>query len=250
MSDTPKERGMGRVKDFQRHYFPEIFSEPDPVPESIDETEQEPLLGFRRTELVQRGAVSARVMPARETLSRVKDTPLDMDPPDTAQHYAQGYDEGERAGIAAERGRLESIIKMLRLAMEEVEAVKADLNRAAERQALHLALAVARKVLQTEVQINPEAVARVVRGALEHSVEAENLTVKVNPGDLHILKNLEFRSPELSTVLEKCNFESDDQVSSGGCLIQSELGEIDARIATQLRFIEERFLAILEESNG
>lgn len=242
MSDTPKGQGIERANNFQRHYFPEIFAEN--VPE--EDKDRGPFTRFQRTEVVK-DAVPAGTAPIANDGFAAGDGPRAMENPDSAQHYAQGYDEGERAGVSAERGRLESIIKMLRLAMGEVERLKADLVRDAERQVVNLALAVTRKILNTEIQANPEAVAHVVRGALEHSVDAENLTVKVNPGDLHILKGLEFRSPELNGVLDKCNFESDDQVVAGGCVIQSELGEIDARISSQLRFIEERFMLLLDE---
>ena len=250
MSDPPQKRAADRAKSFQRHYFPEIFSELDPKAEE-DSAIQTSLKGFRRTTLAP-SLSAAHSQPAAMPADGAALEP--RNPTETAaaggdQFFAQGYEEGRQAGIAAERGRLESIIKMLRLAMEEIEGLKADLLRAAERQALHLALAVARKVLQTEVQTNPEAVTHVVRSALEHVKEAQNLTIRVNPADLHILKNMQPRSPELNGILEKCNLESDGQLSPGGCLIQSDLGEIDARIATQLEFIEDRFMTLLKETD-
>jgi len=243
LSDAPKGQGIQRANTFQRHYFPEIFSEN--VPE--ENKHQEPPASFQRTEVVKGVVPVGNPPPVADSRASAGNIPAGVGTADLRQHYTEGFEEGERAGIAAERGRLESILKMLRLAMGEVERLKADLVRASERQVVNLALSVARKILATEVQANPEAVAHVVRGALEHAVEAENLTVRVNPGDLHILKSLEFRSPELNGVLEKCNFESDEQIDAGGCVIQSELGEIDARITHQLRFIEERFMLLLDE---
>ncbi|MGB5984481.1 MAG: FliH/SctL family protein [Desulfobacterales bacterium] len=249
MSNPSKGHGMDRVKRFQRHYFPEIFAEN----KSSQETAEENLRGFQRTELANFQMRSSSDSPPLSAIARPSAAGDDFPRPeeaDSAQRYAQGYEEGQRAGIAEERGRLESIIKMLGLAMGEVEQLKADLTRAAERQTVHLALSVARKILNSEVQTRPEAVAHVIAGALAHCQEAEQLTVKVNPGDLHILSSLEFRAPEFNGIMENCNFEGDEQVQPGGCLIQSDLGEIDARIANQLQLIEEHFTTLLDETES
>jgi flagellar assembly protein FliH len=44
-------------------------------------------------------------------------------------------------------------------------------------------------------------------------------------------------------------FEGEESIQSGGCIIETELGEIDARIEKQLEAVKESFLGNMEKEN-
>jgi flagellar assembly protein FliH len=45
-------------------------------------------------------------------------------------------------------------------------------------------------------------------------------------------------------------FEAEDSVQSGGCVIETDLGEIDARIEKQIQAVEESFRRAMEKEKA
>jgi flagellar assembly protein FliH len=155
--------------------------------------------------------------------------------------YHEGFSEGEKSGMEMERKKVQPLLNDFRQALDELGKVKRDLYRNAERQAVDLALAVARKIVCHEVSVNRELVIGVVKEALERVSDQERIKIRVSPcaGDL-------LRDPacELNANVQNKGgicIEEDENISSGGCVIETELGDIDARIEEQLSALEQIF---------
>jgi flagellar assembly protein FliH len=112
----------------------------------------------------------------------------------------------------------------------------------AERRSVDLALAVARKIVDREVDVNKEAVMNVVRKALEKAAENENIRVRVNPADLNYLGERKLDLAGCVDNLETVHLVADDSMSCGGCLVETTMGEVDARIDRQFQSIRELFM--------
>jgi len=63
---------------------------------------------------------------------------------------------------------------------------------------------------------------------------ANNVIIKLNEKDLNNL-NSESRSLLNDATYSKIKFEADDTIETGGCLIETDIGNVDARIGTQLK---------------
>jgi len=48
--------------------------------------------------------------------------------------------------------------------------------------------------------------------------------------------------------IDNLKLESEGSIQSGGCLVETDLGEIDARIEHQLQAVEESFRTALEKA--
>jgi len=118
--------------------------------------------------------------------------------------------------------------------------------RETERDLLRLAVRLAEKIIGREIKTDKKTVTEMVAAALQNARQQEKLTVRVNPSDLSLIE--EEREKFLpSTRARFIDFVADPRVSSGGCLIESEVGTIDARLETQLRVLER---ALLAQSEG
>lgn len=138
----------------------------------------------------------------------------------------------ERARVDGEAQGLQRYIR----AIDELTA-RLDLYFAgAEPELVKLAVGIARKVLGEELRLNPDAVLAIARQSLAGARRSREITLRVNPSDAPGFEQAEaaLRLPA-SVALE---VRPDPAIESGGCVIETDLGVIDARLETQLRVIE------------
>lgn len=159
------------------------------------------------------------------------------------QHaYQRGLAEGKRIADASVETRLAESRRDAdeRIAglMEGLATQMRTFAASIERDAFQFALAVAARIVKKEVQLDPETVARQIRDAMHRVVGAETIRLRVHPDDedvIHANRSALFGS--LDTIRDIA-IETDESIDRGGCIIESPSGNVDARIATQLRQIE------------
>ncbi|HET6976016.1 MAG TPA: type III secretion system stator protein SctL [Pyrinomonadaceae bacterium] len=106
-----------------------------------------------------------------------------------------------------------------------------------ERDVLRLAVKIAEKILGRELARDKKAVADIVATALRQARRNEMITLRVNPTDLPVVEQHRQRFEHLGRN-QFLDIVPDPAVATGGCVIESESGAIDAQLATQLRVIE------------
>ncbi len=157
---------------------------------------------------------------------------------------AEGFEKGKQA-VTAE---LDHVIQKLHQAYMNIEKFRKQLYLNAETDTVELAVAVARVIIGQEISIDREIVLNVVKEALGKVVDHEKIKIRINPSDLEIVKTALFQFLPLVENLENINFEADAAMSAGGCTVETNFGNIDARIENQLKQITESFAAELEKS--
>lgn len=156
------------------------------------------------------------------------------------EEYERGFEEGQRQ---AERG-LSNVFKSLREAIEEIYSLREQIFRHSEEDLLKLSILVARKIIQQEVSQDRRILANVLTAALENAAERDEVIIRINPEDLKLVNSQ--KQISLSGISEDklLNLKPDDTVTSGGCIVETQLGEIDARLERQL---DEIFKSLTEE---
>ncbi len=142
-----------------------------------------------------------------------------------AEIRAQAEREGREQGLASVTELL--VAARIRQAQSVAHSAK-DLQT--------LAVHIAEKVLGRELALSPHAIADVVAEALTQAGQSEQLIVRVNSADLDALAH---ERPRLQAQCKAAiEFRADDSVARGGCMIETEVGMVDARLASQLEAIE------------
>jgi flagellar assembly protein FliH len=148
-----------------------------------------------------------------------------------------GFEAGREAGIkaGAEAGLAETrpFAERARLIAERIEEARAEIIAAAKRELAGLALLAARKVAKTVCEGQREAAAENIKAALSKVKTAGKITVRVNLADLEASAS---RIDEFKRLLESSaaiRIVEDPAIEVGGCLVETESGEIDARISSQ-----------------
>ncbi len=144
--------------------------------------------------------------------------------------FTKGYAQGERAGLEAGGKRAEAMLRRLAQTLEELSGLRDNMVRQTERELVQLAMAIARRVLQREVSVDPELAAALAHIALERLGGARPATVRLHPDDYASV------TAGQGAVLggRQVQIVPDPSVSRGGCLVESEFGFIDASVDAQV----------------
>ena len=110
-----------------------------------------------------------------------------------------------------------------------------------EKVIVKLALVISEKIIKREID-EESGIIEVLKESLRKIVGANTVVVKLNPADYKnvVSDNKKAISDE---AFSKINFEEDERIEKGGCLIESDIGNVDARISTQLSEIKKQFEA-------
>jgi flagellar biosynthesis/type III secretory pathway protein FliH len=170
---------------------------------------------------------------------------LDEAKAEAARKVQEAYDEGFRRGEAAGQAAFEAQVnhagEMLQdAALRLVEAREAFLE-SLEPQVLETIALIAQRVLEREMRTDSRLVLSVARRALTQIVDREVIRLKVHPADYDALKNYRITLLEDFESIRKLEIECDDAVTPGGCVAESGLMHIDARLETLLSHILEAF---------
>ena len=101
-----------------------------------------------------------------------------------------------------------------------------------------LAVKIAEKLLGRALALDPGLVVDLTTEALRHAGEPRALRIRCHPDDLATLESGRPRLLDRCRTVGALRLESDDKVPRGGCVIESELGIVDARLAVQLDAID------------
>lgn len=154
--------------------------------------------------------------------------------------YEMGFLAGEKAGFEFGAKKAEVHFSGLEGLIRDIASFREELFKACEREMTGLCLAIARKVVQREVEIREDGILECLRTALRAVVAGGEITVRVNPKDFEAVNQ---GRPELLKYcggVKGMNVEPDELVSRGGALISTDFGEIDATVTSIMDEIEEK----------
>ncbi len=156
--------------------------------------------------------------------------------------YKQGYEEGTRAGHQAahdesiqrfEREHSNIVADMQRV-VAGIDAMKQDLQIAAEKDLLDFAVLMATKLTFAIGRLHRESAVENLKRALRFVGSKTDLTIQVNPGDLAAMKTFAECVLKQADASRVVSIVPDDSVTPGGCKVQSDRTRVDATLETQI----------------
>lgn len=163
---------------------------------------------------------------------------------------AQGINDGEHTGFELGTKKIEPLISSITEALSQLNAIRQETYQQIEKEVVDLALAIAQKVICREISTDPETVVCVAKEALAKVDDPGKIKIKMNPSDLQFINETKYQLSNLIADIDHVTFEAEESIQSGGCIIETELGEIDARIEKQLQAVEESFRRALAKASA
>jgi len=112
----------------------------------------------------------------------------------------------------------------------------------AEPEIVRLAVRVAEKIIGRELITAPETIVSIVKEALKSARRERKFVLHVHPEHEAVVRERIAQLRSFSDDLQELRVFSDSEMSQGGCLIESEIGVVDARLETQLAVLEQALL--------
>jgi len=159
--------------------------------------------------------------------------------------YEKGYADGSAHGYEEGRAEVQRLVESLHGIITRAIEKRNEIIEEAETQIINLVLLIVKKVIKVISENQKNVVINNVVQALRKLKSRGDVVIRVNLADLELtsehvkdfLKMVE--NVKSITVLE------DSSVDRGGCIIETDFGQIDARISSQLHEIEERILELM-----
>ncbi len=153
--------------------------------------------------------------------------------------FENGFRQGEQSGLATSEQNIDALMKRHAEGILEIGKIKSVLYSRVEREVVKLAIEVAKKIVHREVQVDLDIIQTLVHVALAHVAEKTPVTIHINPVDYNYISE---RQTEISrTEGRSITLVADKSIERGGCLIETDCGDIDARLEEKFREVEHAF---------
>lgn len=165
------------------------------------------------------------VQQAREEAARIKkqaEEILQKIHEERERERKKGQDEGRQKGLA-------EVSQKIVAATHEKERLFRDI----ERDIIRLTYDIAEKIIGRDLHEREGAVVDLIRQALHASI-GQKVVILVNPQDLDVVKRNQQSLMQALDASKTIQIRADDKVAPKGCLIDTEIGTIDAQLETQL----------------
>jgi len=156
----------------------------------------------------------------------------------------RAMEEGREEGWKAGKAEVERVIERLHVVLTKAIEKRNEIITQSEAQIVHLILQIARKVVKVISENQKNIVMNNVLQALRKLKSKSDVTIRVNLRDLNLVTEHAKEIVDMIENVKSITVLEDSSVDPGGCIIETDFGEIDARIATQLQEIEDRILQI------
>lgn len=178
------------------------------------------------------------LLSAKEVLAKAKE--------DVKTYLKQNKEECEKvlqkANEAGFNEGLTEFNKQILLYEQKVKQMEHELQKTI----LPLALKAAKKIVGRELDTKPETIVDIVRQTLKPVTQNHHIKIYVNKKDKELLEN---KKQDLKSILDQVQtfaIEERDDVSPGGCIIETEAGIINASLENQWRALESAFEAFMK----
>lgn len=159
------------------------------------------------------------------------------------QMLGEGYRQGYEAGLADAVQQLSGAIAAVRAAGDALDAQLEVMPERLAQEVAALGLEVAARLVRAELAARPERVVDVVRGAIRKATDREVLIARVNPDDLGMMRMAADELMLQMGGIRRLDVIEDPRVHSGGCVLETPSGDVDATMESQLRRILEALAA-------
>jgi len=159
----------------------------------------------------------------------------------------EGFSQGEAQARAAAAQLIEQERAALLSALQDFENCRDDYFRRVETEVVGLALAIARKVLQREAQMDPLLLAGVVRVALDQMQAGSRVVLRTSAESVDLWRAFCEQHYHGKQTVEVV---ADDGLEAHHCVLQAEVGNSEINLNSQLQDIESGFFDLLRERPG
>lgn len=139
---------------------------------------------------------------------------------------------------------MERLTGRLHAVIERALDKRGEILEKTEAEIVELVLLVAKKVVKVISENQKNVVVQNIVQALRKLRTRSEVTIRVNLADLQLASEHAKDFVAMAENAKHIQIVEDTTIDRGGCIIETDFGEIDARISSQLHELEEKILDI------
>ncbi|HCC36835.1 MAG TPA: flagellar assembly protein FliH [Treponema sp.] len=156
----------------------------------------------------------------------------------------RGRTAGREAGFEEGKAEVQRLIERTQIVLERAQDKRAEILAETEQEIIDLVLLISRKVIKVISENQRNVVISNVVQALRKVKGRGNIIIRVNMTDVKLTTEHVKDFIQLLEGVKSIQVIEDSSVDPGGCIIETDFGEIDARISSQLAELENKILEI------
>jgi flagellar assembly protein FliH len=157
---------------------------------------------------------------------------------------AEGREAGRLEGYTEGKAEVERLIQRTQTVLERAQDKRGEILTETEQEIINLVLRITRKVVKVISENQREVIISNVVQALRKVRDRGNIIIHVNLADLKLATEHTKDFIRMLEGVKSIQVVEDSSVDAGGCIIETDFGEIDARISSQLAELESKITEI------
>ena len=156
----------------------------------------------------------------------------------------EGNEKGREAGFQEGRAESERLVEQLHSIISNAIEKRNEIIEESETQLINLVLLITRKVVKVISENQKNVVINNVIQALRKLKSRGEVIIRVNLEDVQLTSDHVKDFMRMVENVKSITVVEDSSVDRGGCILETDFGEIDARVSSQLHEIEERIIEL------
>lgn len=189
------------------------------------------------------GSNASSVITAAEAQGKMMQTLAMVSEENVRAAFERGIEEGNRRTTELLQDqyaiRMEEESEKVNRLMESIQKVLVLQSESTELALFQFSLGVAEQIIRREVAMDKEILLNIIKDGIRKIVGVERMKIRIHPADLSFVQEKKQTINSVSDSLREIVFEPDASVEQGGCTIESDIGNVDARIASQLDLVRD-----------
>lgn len=158
--------------------------------------------------------------------------------------YSLGLEEGRKKAFEKVSSEIAERMSHLDGLLNGIKELKKEMTTFNESHLVQLVFHMASRLAKMELNGNNDALIQILRDAVGLSQDEENITVRVSSSQFEFLEELKKETGRELEFIKRIRFEPSEEISDGGCIVETNYGEVDARIEQRV----EQLWTVLSEN--
>lgn len=151
-----------------------------------------------------------------------------------AEAYKLGLDEGKKVAFEKSSQEINSRMSELDVVLNKIKQIKTEMMAQNEAHFIRLVFQIASRIAMETLEEKPDAIITVIRQAALEAQQEENVKVQVSSKQFVFIEEMKHHTGQEYDFLKKIRFEPNEKITSGGCIVETNYGEVDARVEQRL----------------
>lgn len=151
-----------------------------------------------------------------------------------AEGKSLGLDEGRKQAYDTHSQEISERLSEMKVLLHELTVMKQEILNHNEAHIIQLLFHLSSKLAQTHLEYDSEPLLNTIKASLELAQGQENIVIHVSDKQIEFLEKLKAEGKVEFDYLEKVKLIANSNISSGGCIVETNYGEVDAQIEQRI----------------